>query len=83
MGARRNKEDNRCKTNGVETYKGRSICKTHYKSMIKDKEFWNSTGGDYDNQVGRFRDGYYDTYDEADWRSHHNFKTNHNDTDTY
>ena len=82
--SRKNQEDNRCKTEGVETYNGRSICKTHYKVLLKDTKFWNDNGGDYDTQVGRFKDGYYEsTTVVEDSHRHWNARSNHNDTDTY
>ena len=82
--SRKNQEDNRCKTEGVETYNGRSICKTHYKVLLKDTKFWNDNGGDYDTQVGRFKDGYYEsTTVVEDSHRHWNARSTHNDTDTY
>tara|TARA_B110000046_G_scaffold99776_1_gene107287 strand:+ start:35 stop:895 length:861 start_codon:yes stop_codon:yes gene_type:complete len=81
--SRRNDEDNRCKTEGVETYDERSMCKTHYKSVDNDRVIWNANGGDYDTQVGRFRDGYYDTFDAKDGKKVQKYKKTHNDYDTY
>ena len=80
---RRKEEDNRCKTSGVDTEFGRPICKTHKKSLDKDRLVWNSNGGDYDTQVARFRDGYYDTFDESQGKSFQKSVKKHNEEDQY
>ena len=67
----------RCKTKGVEEYNGRSICRTHLNSIEKDKGIWNSNGGDYHLQVGRWRDGYYDCFQEANGKSFQKYKKVH------
>lgn len=80
---RRKEEDNRCKTSGVDTEFGRPICKTHKKSLDKDRLVWNSNGGDYDTQVARFRDGYYDNFDESQGKSFQKSVKKHNEEDKY